>query len=217
MLVFELNPDSPEPDLAREIAALLRKGKIVAYPTDTLYALGADAFNYDAVHGITILKGRDAAKPFPYIIDTMKRLEKWEIKLSPVAAAIAKDFWPGPLSLIVNGSQGLPRQVLDDKGRICVRVPHNKIACSIASSAGGLLVATSANPSGCSPSRSAQEAIEYFRGEIAAVIDGGRSDQHLPSTIVDVSEGKVVIIREGAVPSEKIFAALAQAQKRLDI
>jgi L-threonylcarbamoyladenylate synthase len=217
MQVFELNPDSPEPDLAREIAALLRKGKIIAYPTDTLYALGADAFNYDAVHGITILKGRDGTKPFPYIIDTIDRLDKWGIQLAPIARAIAKDFWPGPISLVVNGSKGLPRQVLDEKGRICIRVPRNKIARLIAGCAGGLLVATSANPSGRPPSRSAQEVIEYFRGEIAAVIDGGRSEQQVPSTIVDVSEGKVVIIREGAVPSEEILTALAQAQKRLDI
>jgi L-threonylcarbamoyladenylate synthase len=216
MLIFEPNPNSPESGLAKEIAALLRKGKIVAYPTDTLYALGADAFNHDAVHRITILKGRDGAKPFPYIIDSVERLEKWGIKLSPIAEAIAEDFWPGPISLVVKGSPGLPKQVLDENGRICLRVPQNKIARSVAGCAGGLLVSTSANPSGCPPSRSAQEAIDYFRGEIAAVIDGGRSEQDLPSTILDVSAGKVVIIREGAIPSEKILAALAQAQKRLD-
>ena len=215
MQVFEPNPNSPEPDLAREIGSLLGQGKVVAYPTDTLYALGADAFNYDAVHRIAILKGRDGTKPFPCIIDAIERLEKWEIELSPIAWAIAEDFWPGPVSLIVKGPARLPGHVLDAKGTICVRVPKNEIARAIAGNIGGLLVATSANPSGCQPSRSVQEAMHYFRGEIDAVVDGGHSENELPSTILDVSEGKVVIIREGAVPSEKILAALAQAQKKL--
>jgi L-threonylcarbamoyladenylate synthase len=215
MQVFDLNPDSPEVDLTKEIAALLGQGKVVAYPTDTLYALGADAFNHDAVHRIAILKGRDGTKPFPCIIDTVERLQKWGIELSPVAGAIADNFWPGPVSLVVKGPIGLPGYVLNEKGAICLRVPESKIARSIARNIGGLLVATSANPSGCPPSRSAQEAIDYFRGEIDAVIDGGRSTKDSPSTILDVSEGKLVIIREGAVPSEEILSALARVQKRL--
>ncbi len=214
MQVFELNPEAPEPDLTGEIAALLRDGKIVAYPTDTLYGLGADAFDYNAVHRIVILKGREGAKPFPYIIDKRERLEEWEISLSPLAETIIEEFWPGPVSLIVKGPGKLPGHVLGPKGNVCVRAPRGKIARAIAARVGGLLVATSANPAGLPASRSAREAIEYFRGEIDAVVDGGPSESGLPSTIVDVSGEKIVILREGAVPSEKIFSALAGARKR---
>jgi L-threonylcarbamoyladenylate synthase len=214
MQVFELNPEAPEPDLAGEIAALLRDGKVVAYPTDTLYGLGANAFDYDAVHRIVILKGREGTKPFPYIIDKRERLGEWEISLNPLAETIVEEFWPGPVSLVVQGPGKLPGHVLGSKGTVCVRAPRGKIARALAASAGGLLVATSANPAGLPPSRSAREAIEYFRGEIDAVVDGGPSESGLPSTIVDVSEGKIVILREGAVPSEKIFSALAGAQKK---
>jgi len=215
MQIFELNPESPEPDLVKEAADLLRKGKVIAYPTDTLYALGGDAFNYDAVHRIAILKGRDGTKPFPCIIDSVERLEKLGIELSPIAWAIAADFWPGPVSLIVKGPSRLSGNVLDEKGRICLRAPKNEIARSLASKVGGLLVATSANPSGRPAACDAHQAVDYFRGEIDAVIDGGRSPHEMPSTILDVSEGKLVIIREGAMPSGKILAALAQAQKKL--
>ena len=217
MLIFEPNPESPEPDIAKEIASLLRKGEIIAYPTDTLYGLGADAFNADAVHRITILKGRDGKKPFPYIIDKAERLEEWGIEVSALAEAIIEKFWPGPVSLIVNGSEKLPRHVLDSAGKICLRTPQSPIARSIAANTNGLIVATSANPAGRSPARTALEAIEYFRGEIGAVVDGGPCEQHLPSTILDVSGGKIAISREGAVPAEDILSALAEAQKRLGL
>ncbi len=216
MQVFELNPEAPELDLIGEIAELLRAGKIIAYPTDTLYGLGANAFDYDAAHRILILKGREGKKkPFPYIIDERERLEEWEISLSPLAETIVEEFWPGPVSLVVKGSGGkLPAHTIGPEGKVCVRMPRSKIARAIAARAGGLIVATSANPAGLPASRSAREAMEYFRGEIDAVVDGGPSDSGMPSTIVDVSGEKIVILREGAVPSEKIFSALAGAQKR---
>lgn len=217
MQVFELNPDNPEPELVNDVAALLKKGKVVAYPTDTLYGLGADAFNRDSIHRIAILKGREGAKPFPYIIDKAARLGEWGIELSPLANEVAGDFWPGPVSLVVKGTSRLPSHILDPKGNLCLRVPQNKIARSIAARLDGLIVATSANPAGVAPSRSAREAMDFFRGEIDAVVDGGPSPHGLPSTILDVSEGKIVILREGAVPSEKILTALASAQKKLGL
>lgn len=217
MQIYELNSETPEPDFIDEIAALLGEGKVVAYPTDTLYGLGANAFDYDAVHKIVILKGREGNKPFPYIIDGPERLREWGIVLSPLAEAIADVFWPGPVSLVVEGTKKLPSHVSDSNGKVCLRVPKSKIARAIAAGVDGLLVATSANPAGRPASRTAREAMEYFRGEIDAVVDGGPSVHALPSTILDVSGEKIVILREGAVPSEKIFSALAEAQKRLGL
>ena len=215
MQIFELNPEAPEPDLVGEIAELLRAGKVIAYPTDTLYGLGANAFDYDAAHRIVILKGREGQeKPFPHIIDKRERLEEWGISLGPLAETLVEEFWPGPVSLIVKGPGKLPAHALGPDGKVCVRIPRGKIARALAARAGGLIVATSANPAGQPASRSAREAMEYFRGEIDAVVDGGPSESGLPSTIVDVSDEKIVILREGAVPSEKIFMALAGAKKK---
>ncbi len=216
MLLYEINTEEPEPDLINEVAALLKAGKIVAYPTDTLYGLGADAFNREACHRVAILKGRDESKPFPYIMDKAERLAEWGVRLSPLADAMARRFWPGPVSLVVSGSREIPAHALDSAGNICVRVPESIVARAIAGAAKGLIIATSANPSGHPASRSAREVADYFRGEIAAVVDGGESSRFDPSTILDVSRGKVIILREGAVPAEEILAALGQAQAELE-
>jgi len=215
MLVFEPNPKAPEPELIKEIASLLKKGELIAYPTDTLYGLGVDASNGDAIHRIMILKGRDGQKPFPYIIDDPERLTEWGIVVSPLAEAMIERYWPGPVSLIFDGSAKMPRHALDSAGRICLRTPRSQIARSIAAETGGLIVATSANPSGQPAALTALEALKYFRGEIGAIVDGRPCKGHLPSTILDVSEGKVKIMREGAVPAEDILSALAEAQKKL--
>ncbi len=198
-----------------EIASLLKKGGVIAYPTDTLYALGGDAFNPDVHHKIRILKERKAAKPFPYIIDKSERLREWGLELSPVAATIASKFWPGPLSLVLEDSGGLPADVLDANRTICLRMPDSKIARAIAGALGGLVIATSANPGGRAPARTAPEAVELFRGEIDAVVDGGPGASSQPSTIVDVTGSKVVILREGAIPAAKVRAAAEEFERKL--
>jgi len=214
MKVFEPDRNAPDPRLIQEIAALLKKGGIIAYPTDTLYGLGGDAFNSDASHRIRILKGREGTKPFPFIMDHAKRLADWHIRLGTDAAIIAETFWPGPVSLIVEDTGSLPREVLHSERTVCVRVPDNRIARAITNALGGLLIATSANPSGHTPARTAQEAMGYFRGEIDAVVDGGPMTSDLPSTIVDCTGDELAILREGAVPAVQIMAAIAGARRQ---
>jgi L-threonylcarbamoyladenylate synthase len=203
-----MDPADPDPRLVAEVAFMLKKGGVVVYPTDTLYGLGGDGFNSEAVHRIMILKGRDTAKPFPYIIDAPERLRQWRVALNPVARAISEQLWPGPVSLVVRGCDELPRHVLDRNGTVCLRVPENSIARAVAGAVGGLLVATSANPAGHAPARSADEAAAYFRGEIDAVVDGGASVRGEPSTIVDVTGHDAIVLREGAVTSARIRAVI---------
>jgi L-threonylcarbamoyladenylate synthase len=213
MKIFEINPGNPEPRLVNEIASILKAGGIIAYPTDTLYALGGDAFNPETGHKIRILKGREGTKPFPYIIDKAERLKEWRIRLSPAAVALAQEFWPGPVSFVAQDSGNLPGHVLDLRKTICLRVPKNNIARAIASALGGLLIATSANLAEHPAAQNAGEATRYFRGEIDAVVDGGPSTSSLPSTIVDVTGQKVVILREGAVSKDRLHAVIAEVEK----
>jgi L-threonylcarbamoyladenylate synthase len=214
MKVFELNPTDPEPGTISEVASLLKKGGVIAYPTDTLYGLGGDGFNPEAHHRIMILKGREGTKPFPYIIDRAERLREWRIKLSAIAGALAKSFWPGPVSLVVKGSGNLPGHTLNNDKTICLRLPENAVARAIAGAVDGLLIATSANLAGLAPAGCAREAMGYFRGEIDAVVDGGPSTCKLSSTIVDVTGEEAMILREGAVPADSIYAVVAEALKR---
>ena len=212
MKVYALDPNGPDPELITEIASQLKQDGTIAYPTDTLYGLGADAFNPVAHQRIGILKGRDGTKPFPYIIDRAGRLKDWGVQLGHAAEQIIGAFWPGPVSLIVQDTGKLPGHVLGPDRTLCVRVPDNRIAQDVAGSVGGLLTATSANPTGQPPASCAADAIDYFRGEIDAVIDGGPSRHRLPSTIVDVTGQKVVILREGATPADKIMAVIEKIQ-----
>jgi L-threonylcarbamoyladenylate synthase len=123
-----------------------------------------------------------------------------------------REFWPGPVSLILRDSGTLPGHMLGPGKSICVRVPDNGIACAIAGALGGILTATSANPAGCAAARSAREAMTYFRGEIDAVVDGGRSSHALPSTVIDVTGRETVIVREGAVSADRVRNLVAGIQ-----
>jgi L-threonylcarbamoyladenylate synthase len=212
MKVFVLDPKSPDPKFVNEIASLLKKGGVIAYPTDTLYGLGGDAFNPEAIHRIRILKGRSSAKPFPYVIDKTERLAEWGIRLNAAASAIIDRFWPGPVSLVVKDSGTLPPEALDARRAICLRVPDSRIARALAGALGGMLVATSANPAGAPAARNAREAMDYFRGEIDAVVDGGPAPAGEASTIVDVTGKKIVILREGAIAAERLMAVIAEFQ-----
>lgn len=204
MKIYELNPGSPEPKLIHEIGSLLKKGSVIVYPTDTVYGVGGDAFNHEVHHKIRILKGREGNKPFPFIMDKAERLAEWGITLNPLAERAIKRFWPGPLSILVEDTGVLPGDVLDARRTMCVRVPANRIAQALAGAVGGLLIATSANPSGGRPALNAREAGDFFRGEIDAVVNGGPSSLRLPSTIVDVTGRKMVILREGAISADQL-------------
>jgi L-threonylcarbamoyladenylate synthase len=116
---------------------------------------------------------------------------------------------------VVEDAGTLPGDALDPRRAMCVRVPAHKIARAIAGSIGGLLIATSANPSGAKPARTAREAANYFKGEIDAVVDGGPSPSSLPSTIVDVTGRKMVILREGAVPIDQLAHLADRIEKKL--
>lgn len=215
MKIFSLNAHSPEPKLINEIGSLLKKGGVIAYPTDTFYGLGGDAFNYEVHHRVRTLKGREGGKPFPFIIDKAERLAEWGIRLNSLGVALVKRFWPGPLSIIVQDTGALPADALDARKTMCVRLPDSKIARAIAGSVGGLLIATSANPSGGKPARSAREAAEAFKGEIDAVVDGGPSPLRVPSTIVDVAGGKMIILREGAIPVDQLLQVADNVEKEI--
>jgi len=213
MKIFELEPGSPDPKLINEIGSLLKKGGVIAYPTDTVYGLGGDAFNYDVHHRVRTLKGRGRNKPFPFIVDKADRLAEWGIQLNAIASALIQRFWPGPLSIIVEDCGALPGDVLDARRTMCVRVPANKIARAIAGSVGGLLIATSANPAGGKPAQNAQAAADLFKGEIDAVVDGGPSPSGLPSTIVDATGRKMILLREGSVPSEQLLQVVSDIER----
>ncbi len=180
-------------------AKAIREGKIVAYPTETVYGLGVDPFNEEAIASLFRLKGRGAAAPILLIVDRPDRLDGLCPALSTEAIACMNRFWPGPLSLLLPKAPAIPESLTAGNPKVCVRCPGSETARALCAAAGGVITSTSANVSGQAPATSLAEiALEG----IAVGIDGGALPPSPPSTVFDPDQG--IIIRQGAVSQDDL-------------
>ena len=188
-----------------EAAQALRRGEIVAYPTETVYGLGVDPFSIAAIDRMYAAKARDAANPVLLIAADEDHVTRVARAISPVARTYMDAFWPGPLSLILPAATGLPPMITGPGDTICVRRTSSPIAADLCRAFGGAITSTSANLSGQTPARTAQEI--RIDG-VSVVIDGGHLGEALPSTVFDPESG--VIHREGAIFGSMIAQALTR-------
>lgn len=191
----------------REAGAALRRGGLVAYPTETFYGLGALASLAGAVERLAAAKGRPDGKPLPLLAADLAAVEQVAV-LDDAARRIAARLWPGPLTLVLPARPGLPGAVTAGTGTVGVRVPGSEIARALAREAGGAIVATSANPAGGPPPRSAAELDPVLRTRLDLVLDGGTAPGGLASTVVAVEDGRLRVVRPGPVPLEDVERAL---------
>jgi L-threonylcarbamoyladenylate synthase len=187
--------------------ALLRDGGLVAFPTDTVYGLGALAFNGEAVESIYRAKERPADKAIPILLADASALELVAADISDTTRRLAARFWPGPLTLITWKKQSLPRAV-SATATVGVRVPDHAAARALLHVAGPMAV-TSANLSGRPSSTSAQEVLAQLGGRIELILDGGNAPGGMPSTVVDLTQPELVIVRAGPVSLKDVKEALA--------
>jgi len=180
-------------------AEVIAGGGIIAFRTDTLYGLGADPFNHEAVRRIKHLKGREENKPILIVISDYDQLHRFIDDVSPAFELLAKHFWPGALTLIGRASEGIPEEITAGTKSVGVRLPDDDRVRALVRNCGGALTATSANPSHAAPAGSAREVHDYFGDAIDLVIDDGEVESDLPSTVVDVSGGEPRLIREGVI------------------
>lgn len=183
---------------------VFRTGGVIAYPTETFYGLGIDPFNIEAVKRLFLLKGRPAKSPISLIIKDRLMLTELVQGVPPVAERLIKKFWPGPLTIILRAKAGLPAELLANTGKVGVRISSNPVAQRLVEELNSPITATSANPSGKEPPRSSSEVIEYFNGSIDMLIDGGVLTGRYGSTVVDITDNRVEIIREGEIPASKL-------------
>ncbi|MBX7259548.1 MAG: threonylcarbamoyl-AMP synthase [Candidatus Hydrogenedentes bacterium] len=188
-----------------QAAAAIRNGEIVAYPTETVYGLGVDPFNEDALAKLFRVKGRDASAPILLIVDSPERLEAICLDVSHNALACMRQFWPGPLSLLLPKKPILPDSLTAGSSKVCVRCPGAETARAFCSKAGGIITSTSANLSGQPPATSL--AGITLEG-IAMAIDGGALPPSPPSTVFDPDQG--VIIRHGAIADDDLKPWLSE-------
>lgn len=203
MLIY---PDSPE---ARERAAAeVAAGGVVAFRTDTFYGLGANPLDAAALERVNALKGRDG-KPILVLACDAEAARRLVARVTRAFEALAARHWPGALTLVADARAEAPMLLTAGTGTVGVRLPEDADARAVARACGGLLTATSANPAGLPPARTADEAAGYFREDAGLVIDGGPSRSELPSTVVDVSGGgRPRLIREGVVTRAALEATL---------
>jgi L-threonylcarbamoyladenylate synthase len=198
---------SAEHKEALQIAlVILHKGGLVAFPTDTVYGLGALAFNGTAVESIYLAKDRPIEKAIPVLIGDAIDLEKVSDDIPDEARTLASHFWPGPLTVIVPKKPTLPEAV-SASPTIGVRVPDHPVARELLRAAGPMAV-TSANISGQPSPDTAQEVFEQLDGRIELIIDGGRTPGGVPSTLVDCTGSEIKVLREGPISLEQILATL---------
>lgn len=201
-------PDSPE---ARERAALIvAAGNLVAFRTDTFYGVGADPFNLAALELINKLKGRDG-KPILVLAADSSDAERLIAERTRTFQLLAARHWPGALTLVAAARSEAPELLTAGTGTIGVRLPDDVEARAIVRACGGLLTATSANPAGRPPARTAAEVAKYFPNGLGLVIDGGATRTELPSTVVDVTGARPRLIREGVVTRVELEATLLAA------
>jgi len=208
-------PPAPDDEVIRAVQAL-RAGQVVAIPTDTVYGLAAAIDRHDAIEQLYSIKGRPAEKAIPILISEAGHVDRLTARLSAPAAHLARELWPGALTLVLPALPGLPQAVttINSSGTetVAVRVPDHALARSIIAGAGGALAVTSANRSGAAPAVEAEEVRRLGLPPTVFVVDGGRAPGGAPSTIVDATTETPEILREGAIPTSAIAAALANVE-----
>ena len=198
--ILKIDPKTPDKSSIITAVEILKRGGVIAYPTETFYGLGADAGNIEAVEKIYDIKGRDYKKPVSIIIGNNQDLTRFVEDVPEVSRRLMEKFWPGGLTLVFKASSNISPRLMGETGKIGIRLSGNIIASHLAKTLSNPITATSANLSGVMECTSADEVIDCLKGKIDAVIDGGHTPGGLGSTIVDVTTDPPTILREGIIP-----------------
>ncbi len=211
--ILPVNATSPEPENIREAAEILTAGGLVAFPTETVYGLGADALLPEAATAIYAAKGRPSDNPLIIHIAEFSALDRIVREIPPQARALAEAFWPGPLTMVFNKSAAVPLATTGGLDTVAVRMPSHPVALALIREAGGYIAAPSANTSGRPSPTLAAHVAEDLSGRIPLILDGGPVGIGIESTIIDLStlqeaEGDTLsvpmILRPGYITREML-------------
>jgi L-threonylcarbamoyladenylate synthase len=208
--LVETNPEEPQPEVLERAAAAIRRGKLVAIPTDALYMLVADPFSLSAVACVFRAKGRESHRSLPLLVDDILMAEDLAAEVNNRFYLLARRFWPGPLTVIVPASAKVPLKVTGNTGRLALRQSRSKIAGDLITLMNQPLVGTSANISGHPTCRSGIEVFGMMDGRVDLVIDGGVCDG-VGATTVDITEPYWRLIKTGAIEEKEIAECLKPA------
>ncbi|MFI6737969.1 L-threonylcarbamoyladenylate synthase [Nonomuraea sp. NPDC050451] len=186
-----------------EAAAAVRRGELVVLPTDTVYGIGADAFTPAAVTALLDAKGRGREMPPPVLVGTVRAATALIDDLGPYGQDLIDAFWPGPLTLVCKANRALSWDLGETKGTVAVRMPLHPVALDLLKETGPMAV-SSANRSGAPAATTAEEAEEQLGDSVEVYLDGGKTTDNTPSTMLDLTTAVPRLLRRGAIPVEKL-------------
>lgn len=210
MKIFQVSETQSKP--VQEAVRALQDGEVVAFPTDTLYGLGVDPFNERAVEKVYAIKERPRDQALILMGKGPEVLTGYAAIWPIAAQRLADAFWPGGVTLILPRHPKVPDWVVSNRPTVGLRVPSNPVAIALLEAWGGVLATTSANKSGEPAGATGRQVAEQLGGtELSVLLDGGPTAHEEPSTLIDLSTEQPVVLREGAVSAEEIFAVMRKA------
>ena len=205
---IKIDPQAMDPVEIAHAGDIIKRGGLVAFPTETVYGLGGDATNPGASRAIYQAKGRPSDNPLIVHITNMAALEQIVREVPPAAYTLAERFWPGPLTMIFWKNERIPYETTGGMDTVAVRMPSDPIARALIDASGGYIAAPSANTSGRPSPTRAEHVAEDLSGKIDMILDGGEACIGLESTIVDLTEEQPMILRPGYITLEMLREAL---------
>jgi len=207
--LLKVSAEAPEPSAMRYAADFITRGSVVGIPTDTFYGLAADPFNLAAVEEIYRVKGRPDTRALPILVNSIEQALVLARELPPTFLKLAKRFWPGALTLLVEASNRIPLKVTANTGRVALRWPNSRVACQLIELLESPITGTSANLSGFPACSSAEQLVEQLGERLPLVLDAGNTGAVLASTIAELRGDDWRILREGTVTEADIRKALS--------
>lgn len=208
--VKKIDEDNIDHSIIRRAGEILRDGGLVAFPTETVYGLGADALQAEASRKIYAAKGRPSDNPLIVHICCMEDLKNIVTEVPETAKSLAEAFWPGPLTMILNKNEKVPYETTGGMDTVAVRMPSSKIALALIREGGGYIAAPSANTSGRPSPTLAEHVYTDMEGRIPLILDGGEVGIGIESTIVDLTEGIPLVLRPGYITLDMLSEVIGK-------
>ncbi len=214
----------PNDESIKKAAELIKAGELIAFPTETVYGLGASIFNVEAIQKIFTVKGRPTDNPLIAHISSLAQVELIGKNIPPEFSILSDNFFPGPLTIVVQKQEQVPNIASAQLSTIGIRMPHHQVAWKLIEASGTPLVAPSANLSGKPSPTTAAHVLEDLSGKIPLILDGGPCDVGIESTVLDLTTSPPVILRPGHITKEQIesvlhrpvvFASVTDAQEKV--
>jgi L-threonylcarbamoyladenylate synthase len=198
--VIQVDPTNVQPEVVKQACEALRRGGLVAFPTDTLYALGANALDSAAIERVHAVKGRHHGKPLSVLVSSLEAAVGLATDLSDEVRSLMQAFWPGALTVVVKAAPKIPPILRGTSGTVGLRMPAGVVARALLTAFAGPIIGTSANKSGGADPADARTVQKAIGGQVDLILDGGRVTLGVPSTVIDCTTQPARLLREGAVP-----------------